>query len=667
MLRRGGKRMRTQMLYMLWCACIAATSAAAPEESIRGFFIDPAPSSAPPKQVYVTQNFEVGKPHLLSWKMRVEGSKTWRFRAKFAGVSISFIDKSGVPIAVQSRHTHCYLTASEQDAWVIADIPTGTARVQVAFSIVSQDPLPGRFWVGDFKLTPVHPTSPIPAGMAALTLVPTLKDGTLTTARLSIRDANGNPVLPPYTFGFGAGRFGFHLSSARLNRIFMPPGAYEVTATKGFEYGPVRKTITLAEGAHATLPLVLRRSMDLSRRGWYSGDHHVHLFRHGGSIYPFINLDDVYSIGRGEGLDYVGFMGEDLVAPAARLREASGFLGWVKPELTRDLWGHLCPIGLFEWPRMERHGDLWPMSVDWMEAAVSAGGAIAYAHPYGFNDASLAKVLSDPQTGHAARELPMAAALGRGFTIDMLTEEGSGADFGMKLRDYFRLLNLGFRLGVSGSTDIHVDQGRQPIGAMRTYVHAARLAWPAVAQAYREGRTFATNGPLLLLSAGDAQPGDVIKLNPGESIDCAVEAFSHWGIDRVTLWYNGEAVRNWPAPGAAAIQGRHKFKVPASGWILAMARGPAATELVHQPEGAAMAGGQVAITSPLYVEVPGRPLRPDKDAAEYFIRWIEAARTGFEASSAQAAATGSALPPEIREQVLARFARAHSIFALKTR
>jgi len=655
--------MRSPLLHVLWVACMASAAALAPPESTKGFFIDPAPPSSPPKVVFVTREFAAGQPHLLSWKMRVEGTRAWRFRARFAGISISLFDSKGVPISVLSRHTHCYQTASEQDAWMLVDIPAGTARLEAAFSIVNPEPLPGRFWVGDFKLNAWGATPRIPTGMAALTLVTTLDDGTPTPARLSIRDGNGNPVSPPDTFSFGKGRFGFHISSPRLNYFFLAPGTYQVNAMKGFEHAPAHKTVKLAEGGQATLQLILRRSMDLSKSGWYPGDHHVHLFRHAGSIYPFINLDDVYNIAQGEGLAYVGFMGEDQVAPSARLRETPGFLGWFMSELTRDLWGHLCPIGLFEWPRMERHGDLWPMSTDWMDAAEKAGGAIAYAHPYGrMNDETLAKVLSDPGTGHAARELPVAAALGKRFTIDMITEEGFGSDHGVKLRDYFRLLNLGFRLGASGATDYHVDQGRQPVGAMRTYVRAQRLALPSVAQAYREGRTFATNGPLLLLTVNKAQPGDAIKLNAGDSIDCAVEAFSHWGIGNVTIWYNGEAVEKWSAPSGSTIRARHRFKVPRSGWILAIAKGPAAGDLVQQPEDAAATrGGQFAITSPVYVEVPGHPLPPQKEAAQYFIRWTDAARLGFEAGG------GSALPPALREQVLSRFDRARSVFEEKAR
>ncbi len=497
--------------------------------------------------------------------------------------------------------------------------------------------------------------------MAALALVPCLEDGAPTPARLSVRDEDGKPVALPYTFGIGNGAFGFHLSSPRVNRFFLPPGTYEVSALKGFEYRPVRKTVALSAGDDATLRLVLERPKGLPADGWYPGDHHVHLFRHGGSLYPFMNVDDVYAMARGEGLAFLGFMGEDRVPPAERLRETPGFLGWVRPELTRDLWGHLCPIGLFEWPRMERHAELWPMSVDWMDAAQKAGGAIAFAHP-GLNEDTLTKVLTDPRTGHAARELPIAAALGRRFSIDMLTEEGTEADFAMKLRDYFRLLNLGFRLGATGSTDIHADQGRQPPGAMRTYVHAYSLTWPAVARAYREGRTFTTNGPLLALSVGGAQPGDVVKLGPGASVDCAAQAFSHWGVSQVTLWHNGEAVKHWVAGTGSAIRGNHTLKISNSGWILATAKGPAAKELAVQSERPGIAGGQFAITSPVYVEVPGVPLRSDRASAGYFIKWVDDARASFEA-----AAKDSPLPAQIHQQVLARLARARAVFDQKAR
>jgi hypothetical protein len=202
---------------------------------------------------------------------------------------------------------------------------------------------------------------------------------------------------------------------------------------------------------------------------------------------------------------------------------------------------------------------------------------------------------------------------------------------------------------------------------MRTYARADRFHWPAVVQAYREGRTFATNGPLLLFSANNAQPGDVISLEPGAFVNCDVEASSHWGVDGVTLWYNGAAVRNWATPSGSAIRGRHKLKISRSGWILATARGPVARDLVPQPEGTSRAGGQLAMTSPVYVEVSGRPLLPDKDAAEYFIRWIDAARHGFDAACTQAAARGSALSPALREQALRRIARARSVFEGKAR
>ncbi|GMW00123.1 MAG: hypothetical protein AMXMBFR84_12610 [Candidatus Hydrogenedentota bacterium] len=544
------------------------------------------------------------------------------------------------------------------------DVPSSADRLEVTFRIESDETLPGHFWVGQFRLEPLESANKpdVHSSKALLTLSPVLADGTPTPARLYLKDSYGLPADVPFTFEFDGGKLGFHLSSLHLNRFAVLPGTYEVVAMKGFEYKPVRTTVTLEAGESKNVELILEPAFDASYRNWYSGDHHTHLFRHASTVHPFMNIDDVYRIAQGEGLAFVPFMGADRVSEPLKVRSEPGFLGWATNELTRDLWGHICPIG-FDVPALPEYGNLWPMNVDYMAAAESAGGAIAYAHPYArFNPESIASAVSDPESGHAARELPLAAALGHRFTIDMLTKEGFGSNFGMKLRDYFRLLNLGFQLGVSGSTDFHADQGRGIIGAMRTYVHADPFTWPAVAQAYREGRTFATNGPLLFLSAGAFQPGDTVTLEAEGELTVAVEAFSHWGLTGATLWYNGRAVETWRAQGDLALLREHTFKVSHSGWVVLSATGPAHDELTHAPEGVPTVDGQFAITSPLYVTVVGRPAPADPEAARYFMAWVDNAKTAFETACASSAAKGNPLPEAIRDQALARFAEARSVY-----
>src|ERR1044071_4257600 len=114
--------------------------------------------------------------------------------------------------------------------------------------------------------------------------------------------------------------------------------------------------------------------------------------------------------------------------------------------------------------------------------------------------------------GHVAREFPIDLALGIPVAIDLLAMEGPTNQLGRKMSDLYRLWNLGFRPAVAASTDFHVDQGRQPIGSVRTYVQSGILEPAAIARAYRTGRTFATSGPLLDLRVAGSGPGEEVRL-----------------------------------------------------------------------------------------------------------------------------------------------------------
>jgi len=66
-----------------------------------------------------------------------------------------------------------------------------------------------------------------------------------------------------------------------------------------------------------------------------------------------------------------------------------------------------------------------------------------------------------------------------------------------------------------------------------------------------------------------------------------------------------------------------------------------------------------ASTSPVYVQVAGRPITPRDDAA-YFVRWVD------RVTAAAAAHTGWNTPAE-REAVLAQLARAREVYAALAR
>jgi hypothetical protein len=262
------------------------------------------------------------------------------------------------------------------------------------------------------------------------------------------------------------------------------------------------------------------------------------------------------------------------------------------------------------------------------DAAIAPDGVLCYAHPYGplnDGDEDLAAV-ADTSRGHVAREFPIDLALGMRCGIDLLTMEGEHNQLARKLQDIYRLYNLGFRPALTASTDFHVDQARQPIGAVRTYVRCRELRMPAIAAAYRAGRTFATNGPLIELKVGDAAPGDEIALaDDKQSLPINVEAVSIGRLERVGIIVNGQTVRTLTSADPHRITGAFHLPVKKSLWVAAKATGPEDPHLATELEGRAIGAGQFAHTSPIYVIVDGQPILAAQQAdAHYFAHWCEA-------------------------------------------
>src|SRR5438128_5882567 len=80
---------------------------------------------------------------------------------------------------------------------------------------------------------------------------------------------------------------------------------------------------------------------------------------------------------------------------------------------------------------------------------------------------------------------------------------------------WYRLLDCGLRLPVGAGTDAMANYAslRGPVGLNRVYVKAqGALSRESFLAALKAGRTFATNGPLVGLRVGTAEPGDTLEL-----------------------------------------------------------------------------------------------------------------------------------------------------------
>ena len=113
----------------------------------------------------------------------------------------------------------------------------------------------------------------------------------------------------------------------------------------------------------------------------------------------------------------------------------------------------------------------------------------------------------------------------------------------------------------------------------------------------------------------DRLPGDTIQLAEPTGVHLQCEIRSQYNIDLAEVVYNGQVVATSEvASGANRIALDKTIAIERSGWIAVRASGPR-----HRAQPGGVVYGH---TSPVYLEVAGRPLESRADA-EYFVAWID--------------------------------------------
>lgn len=635
-----------------------------------------------------------GAEYLFRCVMKRDGLRHWAHACEVSGIYLAFHDAAGAlcdtpPAFVKIR---CRKTDGWVEGWRDVRAPETAATLTIVLRIARGTPSfddpygfrrfwhgtidTGDWWIRDVQLHRL----PLPVVPPRVSLTIRIPPG---GARVQVANDRGDRFHPPgvATYRWGGGCFHALRDTVELA---LEPGTYRIEGMRGFQRALFQRTVHLSEGARATVDVALPVVTDLAARGWYDGDHHNHLSFHGETRHPLMSIDDVCRIARGEGLQYLSFCGEmvDQHAyagwrdagrdPAHRpdgAVECEDFLCAVSHEVTQDLLGHICLVNA---PGYVQPGHPWWLAPTDAEvvAYVRRGdrcgthGAVVMAHPYdSLVSGNLFDVLTDPTRLGLHRELPVDVALGLADTMDFLAVEAP-ADIALRFRDYFRLLNLGLRIGVSGASDVYVDQGTEILGSLRTMVRAEAFTLNAIAGAYRAQRTIATNGPVLAFTVNGADIGSTV---PGPVVRISAKAFSLWGLTKLEVIAGGGVVAEATpdASGWAVVE--QEVVCDGSQWMIARACGPGHPDLNMQcvPEPHHARQGQWAVTSPIYVDVPGRPLVPKREDAEYFIRWIDASCQAIRARAAVLEGKGPFGPAMAEAHVIAAlelFARGRACF-----
>jgi hypothetical protein len=371
------------------------------------------------------------------------------------------------------------------------------------------------------------------------------ENGQPTTASFLIRDKLGR--VYPSTNKRLAPDFAFQPQIYRADGeiLALPDGSYNVEFSRGPESLPQRTTLEI-HGQPQTAAFQVKRWIDPSALGWWSGDHHIHAAgcAHYEKPTEGVAPPDMMRHCLGEDLK----VGCNLTWGPCFDFQKQFFCGHVDavsryPYLLRyDVEvsgfgshesGHLCLLRLSEqiYPGGSSK-DHWPtLCLNTLRWAKKQGAVCGPAHSgWGL------KVDSDQLPNY---QVPPFDGIGADEYVADVTHEVEGPDGKMvpavdflslvdtpsvwELNIWYHTLNAGFRTRVSGETDFPCIYGER-VGLGRSYVKLGdKLDFDAWCEGIRQGRNYASDGRSHLLEyringALVGENGSEVKLEAPASV-----------------------------------------------------------------------------------------------------------------------------------------------------
>ncbi len=330
----------------------------------------------------------------------------------------------------------------------------------------------------------------------------------------------------------------------------LPVGDVYVEITKGLEYAPFRRRVQIQPG-QAELILTVERPLDWRSKGWVTADTHVH----------FLSPQTAALEAQAEGVNLVNLLAAQWGDLFTNVGDLSGgqsgvsrddTVVWVGTENRQHLLGHISLLGgrgapVFPMsaggPDESFLGDpQWTSLAEWADRCREREGLVVMPHfPVPYCEAAADIVLGKVDAAELRFFNP---------TLDNVS-----------IREWYRFLNLGYRLASVGGTD-KMTAG-VPVGASRTYAMLGdeEFTFANWARAVRAGRTFTTTGPLLEMRVEGHAPGDEFILpGGGGTVEIEAHAESVLPFNELQIVVNGEVVARQPAermpPGARSASAR---------------------------------------------------------------------------------------------------------------
>ncbi len=397
--------------------------------------------------------------------------------------------------------------------------------------------------------------------------------------------------------------------------VMVPAGNVRVEVAKGLEYRPRSLSTRVAAGETRRLRVTLERGVDRAVLGSDPGDAHLHFKRE-------TDADDalIFDLLEAEDIRYGAVLAyNETVGPYTAIRQRLGtpqLRGLGKTSERRRGDYHILS-GQEHRSRTYGHLNL-----------ILRDDLVREGESFNADNAPLYGLIGRETRARGGYAFSAHGGYAQSIYADFVQGDVHGVELlqfgvyrGIELDDWYRILNIGFRLPCLGSSDYPACR---KLGDCVTYVRRDRLEGPEPnfagwLQGCALGQSFVTTGPLLLLDVDGQEPGAVVaKAGRGpHRVTARVRTLSLVApVTSVQLIVNGRVVEELTVPASQGqgnwIELSRPLDLTSSSWIAARASGKAAT-------GAADAE---AHTNPVFVHLDGK--RPyDRDSLDRLVAKLD--------------------------------------------
>ncbi len=398
----------------------------------------------------------------------------------------------------------------------------------------------------------------------------------------------------------------------------LAPGNYALYATRGFEYGLAKTRLNIRAGESSKTSLRLEREVET--QGWVSCDTHIHTLTYSG--HGDATVDERVVTLAAEGIELPVSTEHNLAIDYATAAERMGVRKHFTPVIGDEV---TTPSGHFNvFPILSGTSPPPFKTTNWTDLLRGIRGTpsvqfVILNHPRDLhsNFRPFDPKNFDPATGANRR--------GPEFSFDGLELINSGAlqsDFMRIYRDWFALLNYGYKITGVGASDCH-DVNRYIVGQGRTYLRVpdrdpAHLDVNRACASLRAGAALVSFGLLTELRVNGQEVGGLVKASETQlQVHVRVLGPSWTVMDRVELFANGVKVREkkfGPARKNPGLKAEFDWRLPVARqdmYLVAIASGPGVTEPYweiakpYQPTSPVWEPRCVGSTNPIWVDADG--------------------------------------------------------------